>query len=274
MAYTQPYMQAGDELASLFSRNMTFQQPPPVQAAPQQQQQQQPEPEPIKYSISQHYHHSAHIVQQPEPVSEPIRPSSVPPQTLPTAEQVLSRRGVDPSWLSPQQLDLFKTADTPQQLRLIELWRICPPSNMTTNPSVEWVNTSVEREEILTKVLYEQKQAQEEAARRDSLMSMDDTPLTPVQTTDGHWVGTAYVEPYMTSGYEMLARREYEESVKRQLQEEMSGPKEVYSSPFGTAISDTNNYRPATDPVYANDWAIQQQMEDQYGAYQMGGMEF
>lgn len=163
MEYTQPNMQAGDELASLFSRNMTFQQPQP---APQEQR--APEPEPIKYSISQHYHHSAHIVQHTEPVSEPPRPSSVPPQTMPSAEQALSRRGIDPSWLSPQQLNLFKTADTPQQLRLIQLWQICPPSNMTTNPTVEWINTSVEREEMLAQLHYEQKQA-EEAARRDSL---------------------------------------------------------------------------------------------------------
>ncbi len=102
---------------------------------------------------------------------------------------------------------------------------------------------------------------------------MDGTPLTPVQTTDGHWVGTAYVEPYMMSGYEMLARREYEESVKRQLQEDMSGPKEVYNQ-FGSAVGGCN-YRLATDPAYANDWSHQQQaMENQYGAYQqMGDME-
>ena len=89
-------------------------------------------------------------------------------------------------------------------------------------------------------------------------------------------MGTAYVEPYMTSGYEMLARREYEESVKRQLQEEMAAPKEVvYNSPFVAAVGDTG-YRLATDPAYASDWTSQQQaMEDQYGAYQaMGGMEF
>ncbi|KAI0505140.1 hypothetical protein F5B22DRAFT_538860 [Xylaria bambusicola] len=274
MAFTQPDIQAGDELASLFSRNMTFQQPQPVQEAPQEQH--PPEPEPIKYSISQHYHHSTHIVQQEEPISEPLRPSSVPPQILPTAEQILSRRGIDPSWLSPQQLELFKTADTPQQLRLIQLWQICPPSNMTTNPTVAWINTtntSVEQEEMIARLHYEQKQA-DEAARRDSLMSLDGTPLTPVQTTDGHWVGTAYVEPYMMSGYEMMARREYEESVKRQLQEDMSGPKEVYNS-FGAAVGD-GHYRLATDPVYANNWAHQQQaMENQYGAFQqMGDMEF
>ncbi|KAI1418867.1 hypothetical protein F5Y12DRAFT_780918 [Xylaria sp. FL1777] len=273
MAYAQSNMQDGDELATLFSRNMTFQQPQPVQQ-PQQERHnlEPPEPEPIKYSISQHYHHSAHVVQQDDPISEPQRPSSVPPQTQPSAEQVLSRRGIDPSWLSPQQLDLFKTADTPQQLRLVELWQICPPTNSLANPTVAWMNTTVKQEEILAQLHYEQKLAEEEA-RRNSVMSMDGTPLTPVQTTDGHWVGTAYVEPYMMSGYEMLARREYEESVKRQLQEEMSGTKEVYSH-FGSSVGGCD-YRLATDPVYANDWSHQQQaMENQYGAFQqMGDME-
>ncbi|GAW14681.1 hypothetical protein ANO14919_040840 [Xylariales sp. No.14919] len=276
MTYPQSNMQAGEELATLFSRNMTFQQPQPLPQPPQEPlNQQQPDPEPIKYSITQHYHHSAHIAHQDEPIPEPPRSSSVPPQTQPTAEQVLSRHGIDPLCLSPQQLDLFKTADTPQQIRLVELWQICPPTNnsVQANPTVAWTNTSIEQEEILAQLRHEQKMA-EEQARRDSIMSMDGTPLTPVQTVEGHWVSTAYVEPYMMSGYEMLARREYEESAKRQLQEEMLRPKEVYSH-FGTAVGD-GNYRLATDPVYASDWARQQQaMENQYGAFQqMGDMEF
>ncbi|TGJ81689.1 hypothetical protein E0Z10_g7084 [Xylaria hypoxylon] len=266
-------MQAGEELATLFSRNMTFQQPQPVQQTPQEQpSQQQPDPEPIKYSISQHYNHSAHTIRHDEPISEPQRPSSVPPQTHPSAEQVLSRHGIDPFCLSPQQLDLFKTADAPQQIRLVELWQICPPTNsQQANPTVTWTNTTIEQEELLAQLRHEQKLAEEDA-RRNSLMSLDGTPLTPVQTTDGHWVSTAYVEPYMMSGYEMMARREYEESVKRQLQEEMSRPKEVYNH-FGSAVG-TCNYRLATDPVY-NDWANRQQaMENQYGVFQqMGDME-
>ncbi|KAF2963980.1 hypothetical protein GQX73_g9596 [Xylaria multiplex] len=268
-------MQASEELATLFSRNMTFQQPQPMQQIPQEQLgQQQPEPEPIKYSISQHYHHSAHIVHQDEPISEPQRPSSVPPQTQPSAEQVLSRHGIDPLCLSPQQLNLFKTADTPQQIRLVELWQICPPTNsQQANSAVAWTNTTVEQEELLAQLRHEQKLADEEA-RRNSVMSMDGTPLTPVQTTDGHWTSTAYVEPYMMSGYEMLARREYEESAKRQIQEEMFRPKVLYVNPSEPAIG-ACNYRLATDPVYANDWTRQQQaMENQYGAFQqMGDME-
>ncbi|KAJ8123083.1 hypothetical protein ONZ43_g877 [Nemania bipapillata] len=271
-AQAQAQMQPSEELATLFARNMTFQQPQPVQQAiqPQMSQQQQPEPEPIKYSISQHYHHSAHTVNQDTPAPEPQRSFSAPPPSEPTAEQVLSLYGIDALCLSPQQLDLFKTADAPQQLRLVELWQICPPKNsQQTNTTVAWTNTTVEKEETIAQLHYEMQLA----ARRNSLMSMDGTPLTPVQTTDGHWVSTAYVEPYMMSGYEMLARREYEESARRQLQEEMSSSKVGYDQ-FGCPVS-KGNYRLATDPAYANDWTLRQQaMEDQYGAYQqMGDME-
>ncbi|KAH8160224.1 hypothetical protein CIB48_g8027 [Xylaria polymorpha] len=268
MAFPQSSTQAGDELATLFSRNMTFQQPQPLQQQPQL------EPEPIKYSISQHYHHSAHTVHREDPTPEPQRAASVPPQTQPSAEQVLSQHGIDPLCLSPQQLDLFKTADTPQQIRLVELWQIYPPTHaQQTNPAVAWTNTTVEQEELLAQLRHEQKLAEEEA-RRNSIMSLDGTPLTPVQTTDGYWVSTSSVEPYMMSGYEMLARREYEESAKRQLQEEMLRPKEVYGHPGSTVSPD--NYRLATDPVYANEyWTYKQQaMENQYGAFQqMGDME-
>ncbi|KAI0870100.1 hypothetical protein GGS24DRAFT_123635 [Hypoxylon argillaceum] len=274
MAYTQANVQSSEELANLFARNMTFQQPQPARQTTQLPlSQQQPEPEPIKYSISQHYHHSAHTVNQDPPASEPQRSFSVPPQSQPSAEQILSRHGIDPLCLSPQQLDLFKTADTPQQIRLIELWQICPPKNsQETNTTVAWTNTTVKKEEAIAQLHYE-LQAAEEAARRNSLMSLDGTPLTPVQTTDGHWINTAYVEPYMMSGYEMMARREYEESARRQLQEEMSKPKEVFNH-FGSPVG-TGNYRLATDPVYASDWTLRQQaMEDQYGAFQqMGDME-
>lgn len=173
MEYAQFTRPADDELASLFSRNMTFQQqPPPVQQPPQPQpSQQQPEPEPIQYSISQHYHHSAHIVHHDTPVPEPQRSFSVPPQTQPSAEQALSRHGIDPLCLSPQQLNLFKTADTPQKIRLIELWQICPPKNsQQSHPTVAWTNTTVEQEEAIAQLRHEQKLAEEEA-RRDSLMS-------------------------------------------------------------------------------------------------------
>ena len=75
----------------------------------------------------------------------------------------------------------------------------------------------------------------------------------------------------MTSGYESLAQREYEQSSRRP-------SKDVYSH-FGTAVGGSP-YTPSTDPVYnghhlnvSDGWARRTQeeqqraMEDQYGAF-------
>ncbi|KAI0395734.1 hypothetical protein F5Y17DRAFT_422069 [Xylariaceae sp. FL0594] len=261
-----------EELSSLLSRNLTLDR----QQQQQQQQQQHvpPEFEPIKYSISQHYHHSAHVVQENNAVTAFQRPSFEPAGLTTMVEQVLSHHGIDPSCLSPPQLELFKTADSPQKIRLLELWQICPPKRMENEHALAWTATTMELEETAASLRHESRVQGEESAQRNSLLSLDGTPPTPVQSSDGHWVHTADVEPYMMSGYEMLAQREYEESMKRQLEEDMP-PTKGLCSPFGGVVG-TNNYRPATDPVYASDAACRQRaMENQYGAYQqMDEMEF
>ncbi|RYP56363.1 hypothetical protein DL771_011919 [Monosporascus sp. 5C6A] len=265
MMYNQQDMQANEELAALFARNLTLQQPP---AEVPREQPKQPEPEPITYSITQHYHHSAHIARQADHTpSESSRRSSEPPQTQhPSAELILNLHGIDYMTLSPSQLELFKTADDSQKLRLIELWLICPPANQQENPAVALASTTVEQEEFLAQLRYQRQW--EEHEQKKNLMSLDGTPMTPVQTDDGRWVTTSDAEPYMESGYELLARREYEESAKQQHDEGMAQPKAVYSH-FGSAVGN-QNYRPATDPVYNNDWTARQEaMENQYGRYAM-----
>ncbi|KAK6070219.1 hypothetical protein SCUP234_10279 [Seiridium cupressi] len=264
----QPNM-AHDELAAMFSRNMSLQQRP-VEQQPIQSTETNAEPEPIVYA-SVHYTHSAHIAHVPEPVIERERPSSEPPQSRqPLAEDILRHYGINPGTLSASQMELFKTAEDSQKERLIELWRICPPDNTQENPAVAWSNTTVQQEEMLAQLRYERKLQVD--AEKQATMSLDGTPLTPVQTGQGEWVATiSYMEPYMMSGYEEMARREYEESARKQYEEAMDKPKNVYSH-FGSAVGGPT-YRPATDPVYNNDnWARQQQeMENRYGAFQMGG---
>jgi len=79
-------------------------------------------------------------------------------------------------------------------------------------------------------------------------------------------------EPYMASGYEYLARREYEASAQQQ-----QPVQNVYSH-FGSAVGG-HTYNQATDPVYniipnsGPEWEQRQQqaMENQYGAFQQGG---
>lgn len=264
-------MDAHDELAALFAQNLTLHQPYPMHV--QTQQLPPPQPEPIVYSISQHYTHSAHVIREDPPVSEAQRPSSEPAQVQqPTAEMILREYGVDPSALSAPQLELFKTAQDEQKMRLIELWRICPPTNQNADAGLTLSSTTVVQEELLAQRRYEQNLQDEENRRRQSLQSitsLDGTPLTPVQTESGHWQTTSDCEPYMLSGYEALARREYEESARKAAQDAMVPPKEVYNH-YGSAPA-VQQYRPATDPVYGshnNHDFIRQQMENNYGSFQ------
>lgn len=274
-------MATQDELIALLNQHLTFQQQ--QQHVPSRPEQSvpiaAPVEEPFIYS-SCHYTHSAHI--RPNPP----RPASEPPQSeLLTVELVLSRNGVDPSALYPSQIDLFRTADEAQQLRLVELWRICPPEyRHNVAQSMTHNGTSMEQEESLAKLRYERQMMEERLARTGGDQAMDsdamseastNQPLTPIQGGDGRW-GTLHAEPYMASGYEALAAREYAQSANLS-----ASPKDTYNH-FGSAVGGSK-YHQATDPVYANvggDWEAmvkerqtinQQSMENQYGAYQQQG---
>ncbi|KAL2757367.1 hypothetical protein ACRALDRAFT_2039812 [Sodiomyces alcalophilus JCM 7366] len=300
MAIYQPNMQVHDDLAALFSRNLTFH--PELQSQAQEQQPRtaveetsmldtprgpptdyhtvatathpssNPNTKPITYSISQHYTHSAHLHRQAEsqPQQEQQQPaqethlqqrrSSEPaqPEQL-TVEIVLSQSGVDPTVLSPSQLQLFRISDSPQQARLVELWRVAPPTSYQDNPSLAWTTTTYEQEERWAKLRYDRALEATRARQNDNLiMSLDGTP---VQTDDSRWLASSNnVEPYMMSGYEELMLREQEREQRRQAE---SRPQNVYSH-FGTAVGGVGNqaYSRATDPVYKgsiSDWPVHQQ---------------
>ena len=99
----------------------------------------------------------------------------------------------------------------------------------------------------------------------ESTMS-DDTnaPLTPIQGSDGRWTGVT-PEPYMASGYELLAQKEYEQSLKRS--------DDLYShlgpsteGPNWRALDPVYN-TPGSGAVFRTPEEQQQAMEDQYGAF-------
>ncbi len=311
MAAVYGNVQTQEELVALFHRNFTLDPipqpapaPQPAQApAPTQQPTEEPKEEPKIVYISQHYNHSAHIVKQ-DP--QPIRPASEPPQSEHAAvERALREHGVDPSGLSSAQLQLFKRVDTPEKLRLIELWTVCPPTSSTDNPTLGWSMTTVEQEETLARLRYEQQQQhlidqqlqaefmmmQDEPAppEPETVMSLDGTPLTPIQAGDGRWISTAsasyhYMEPYMASGYEEMARREYEESARRAYAEAVgavpakettTNPHHAASAARAAAAGPTFSSAHA-DPVYkttnmgmgvvvGGHWAREAAMADQYG---------
>jgi len=257
-----------DDLATLFSRNLSLN---PYVASPQVQQPETP------YYPSM----SAHLVYH-----QPARPASEPPQTDQlTTEIILGRHGVDYAILSASQITLFRSADASQQMRLIELWRICPP-NQGEHVFVQDLGpgTSFQQEEAIAKLRYERQMLEERMSRTSSeglegedSMSDGSTstpmPITPIQGGDGRWSGHGHVEPYMQSGYEALAQQEYERS---------AGRSKDISSHFGSVGGPS--YKASIDPVYntvadvhtypnvGGDWQRlmehrQQAMENQYGVY-------
>jgi hypothetical protein len=289
-------MQSQDELAALFSRNLTFNPIPQSipEPAPAPAPAQAPQEENKIVYISQHYNHSAHIVR---PEAQAPRPASEPPQSEhAVVERVLREHSVDPSGLSSAQLQLFRTVDSPEKLRLIELWRVCPPTNSNDNPTLAWGMTTVDQEEALARMRYEQQQQpiqqqqqQEQQQEPETVMSLDGTPLTPIQAGDGRWIAMTeshhYMEPYMAAGYEEMARREYEESARRAFFAEAAaaqpqkGPNHhtVLAAALqgGSGAVTTFNTNPSprhADPVYrmtnggvGAGWGREAAMADQYG---------
>lgn len=253
-------MAVQDDLATLFAKNLTLtQQPTPSHE------------DKIVY-ISQHYTHTAHIsASTPTPIPPP-RPTSAP--DLADLEHVLRTHGVETTALTLPQVELFRRADDAQKTRLVQLWTICgPPAAPTPNShsSLTWSATSLEQEEMLARRRYDELQQQQQQQQAvvvpEVMMSLDGTPglllsNSPgsVQSAEsgGAWESASagsppstamvvhahsYMEPYMQSGYEELARREY------------AGGKA------------------ALDPVYQGgmlDWERQQWMENQYGSF-VGG---
>lgn len=220
-----------DDLSNLFARQMVVANPAP-----------------IVYSITQHYHHSAHrapvAVERPRSEPAPVR--------VPSAEDILTSNGVDPASLFPSQITLFKQADDDQKRRLIELWQIAPPEygNHALAQDLEtWPPTSMDREVEMAKLRYDRLH---QAAKNQQMHAYQQHVSEPDQQQ---------AEPYVVSGYEMLAQREYEQ--QRNLN--------TYS-PLGSAVG---GYKQATDPAYMdNDWWVrsqqqqQQPLEHQYGSFQ------
>jgi hypothetical protein len=234
-----------EELARLFSAHMSLSQAPQQQqqspeAEVQQQQMVQDQPpayheiehvsQPITY-ISQHYTHSYHVV--------PTRnTASSPPTTHSDSsdlEAMLIRNNIDPTLLFPSQVHLFQNADDDQRLRLLELWRISPPQGRqgfpngvdysTSRQLYDWPPTSLVQEEAMAKLRYES--LMEEKIQQDEIRNYQ-------QQMDQSMLAASAAEPYIVSGYDMLAAREYEQSANAAT----THPKE------------SNMYNQATDPVY------------------------
>ena len=278
-----------DELAQLFAQNMHLsqqqqmqQQAAIVEQVPQQSEKQQ-QTEPAVHFVSSHYTGTAHM--RPDTTSEPSR-SPPPPYQEATAgmpdamAELLRQHSIDPAALLPNQVHLFLNADDEQRFRLLELWRIAPPSYpLEEHVNGTWISTSLEREETLARMRYEQQQQQpqrlvlaipsgrgpaREEGGLDTYVHPDSEPISPIReagepawppaarlraasiAANGSRPGTRHgeAEPYIVNGYEGDQRAKSADP--------------VYAAAVGLWQA----------PSYAQAIELQKSMEDQYGMYE------
>ncbi|KAL2828637.1 hypothetical protein BDW59DRAFT_159439 [Aspergillus cavernicola] len=188
-----------DDLVALFNTHMNMEPPQPLERK-------EIHP-PITYSITQHYHHSAHVVQKPAAGPMQSIPVPVTNETANWVYQTLRQYNVDPSSLTSSQLELFANAMPEQQSRLIQMWQICP------EPSASAPGFT---------------QSTQIAFAKDS--DMCDSSQEQGSSDHAH----QGAEPYMLSGYELVAH----ESSAHQ------------AAPMTNEPTTGSPYRPSSDPVY------------------------
>lgn len=212
-----------EELATLMSQhlkldnNVNYQSQPELPPTPPQSDTQPP----MTY-ITQHYHHSAH------------QAAPTPPVEQTSATEKLARHGIDASVLLTSQLNLFKQAQPDQQLRLIQLWSIAPPSygnQLLAKDLVNWPQTSMQQEEDAAQSRYMRMQAE---SGNYSLEQRSNA------------------EPYIVQGYNVLP----------------DGSDGTKAAGFNAP---TREYNRAFDPAYqSREWWTHesQPIEHQYGVVQ------
>jgi hypothetical protein len=241
-----------DELVGLFSQKLNFSNPTPPPdkqhfAPPPEIQNEASEPQPTQFA-SQHYVPNRHVL----PVRFFTPPQTTPephPQPLSDDEMldVLNRNSIDPSTLFPSQVALLRNADLDQRLRLLELWRISPPNLGTYDLAKEqatWLTTSLQQEEQMAKLRYERQQVER---------TLSPPPPQELERPSSAPNRMSHAEPYMMTGYEQLAQREYELS-------------------NAVPLRETTRYNQATDPAFrasSGSWDKGvADMENRYGAFE------
>lgn len=190
---------------------------------------------------SAHYTHSWHLNNETQ--SEPAR-SPPPPYhdtLMPEAmAETLRQHSIDPSALLPNQVELFVNADYEQRLRLLELWRISPPSHpVEKHVQRNSVPTSIVQEEADAKARYEQQHCFSHAVQQEEHMfdTFIPRPRAASIASGQGILAKGEAEPYMMNGYQ-----------------QRSDP--VFA---GNALWQAPSYAQAQQ---------QSSMEDQYGMYQ------
>lgn len=222
------------------------------------------EASPINYSISQHYHHSAHIAQAINVDKPPTSHLTGFPQRGLSIYQTLAQHNISPSSLLRSQLTLFEQADDDQRSRLIQLWTISPP-NYAANQGQELMERpgghqirTLEEEEHLAWLRYQINVYRERHQDENELGSVTHGNRNLLEGEDHY-----SAETYITSGYELLAQRDYELQWKRFVGANVSPS-------VGLIFGDQYNH--ATDPVYERNLqqsgdTRRQSTENHYGMF-------
>ena len=128
------------------------------------------------YSISQHYHHSAHLAPKASDIPLSGTPLySVSPERS-SSIYILAENGVTPASLLRSQITLFEQSSDEQRSRLLDLWRLAPP-NYTSNGGQELADNigeyqvmTLEQEEELALVRHQKNMQIKADPGNDSAM--------------------------------------------------------------------------------------------------------
>lgn len=218
----------------------------------------------VNYSISQHYTHSAHVVNA---VNAQQAASSPPYATSGrglSIYQTLVQHNISPASLLRSQLTLFEQAGNDQRSRLIQLWSISPPNNNSHGTQEqadeigEYQNTTMEQEEARAWMRHQRHASMTQQQDEHEQMGRSLVPMCLNKEE-----GLPSAELYMTSGYEHLSQRDY--------QHQHQNPGLANVSPSVGLIFGTR-HKPATDPIYqSKGWHSDgfglEPMEHQYGMF-------
>jgi len=185
---------------------------------------------------SAHYTHSRHVV----PIRFHPTPSSSPraqPLSDIEAFTILADAQIHPSTLTAEQFHLFQYAIPEQRLRLLQLWSISP-----SQPQV----AAVPNHQSIPGTTSFQWDVDNQRATSTNDFGLSNSPPTnnvapfprpssapEVSKTGGESNRNSSAEPYMMSGYELLARKEYEASMR------------------DNSLAMCYGYSQATDPAWA-----------------------
>ena len=184
-----------EELANLFTQNMHLSR---TASIPQIIL---PQASPIRYSASQHYHHSAHVA------SPGAEAESALDRSFLDIRAAIGQHGVDTAGLSAAQARLFAAAGPEPQRRLVEMWRLAPPER--------GARPAADGEQPRETTLEEEARAAELRYRRRTARDAGPTGIVEILASPGGMevdarrpVDAPAAEPYMRSGYEVLAERD------------------------------------------------------------------